>query len=147
MKKEKKDKNKHNNEFFEIDPSIIRYQHSKIKPVFSDGKLIDATIESIRNKEISVDDIPHIHVLIDKDENYYSLNNRRLYVFKKLHEEGLIKTIKVRLEQMPPNDTTRYNTVNCSLKAKYMYKVKKDEQGQPQESQPKEVKIDNENEN
>jgi len=46
-----------------IDPARIRFQHSKIRPYFSGcGRSVEATLESIRQKEISASDLPPILV-------------------------------------------------------------------------------------
>ena len=46
-----------------IDPARIRFQHSKIRPYFSGcGRSVEATLESIRQKEISPSDLPPILV-------------------------------------------------------------------------------------
>jgi hypothetical protein len=110
----------------DIDPSVVYFQHSKIKPVFSDGKEIDSTIDEIK-KDINVlKKIPLIQIYVDLDGNYFSLNNRRLYAFKKLREEGYLSTVSMRVDRLPKHLADRYNVKNCSLNAKFMYKIKKD---------------------
>jgi hypothetical protein len=48
-----------------IDPMHIRFQHSKIRPVFSScGRTLMETLNSIRNNEISPMDLPPIQVLL-----------------------------------------------------------------------------------
>lgn len=117
-------KKKSNNSLVEIDPSLIYFQHSKIKPVFSDNRKVDNTIKEIKENLSIIENIPVIHVYIDNEGNYFSLNNRRLYVYKILKEEGFIDYIKVRLEQLPKHLVDRYNTKNCSLSCKFMYIIK-----------------------
>lgn len=72
-------------------------------------------------------------VLIGPDENdgkgpwYFSLNNRRLWVFKQCLKEGLLdndkynNTIPVRV-RMPKSaaEAERYSVHNCALEAKFM---------------------------
>ena len=76
-------------------------------------------------------------VLIGPDENdgkgpwYFSLNNRRLWVFKQCLNEGLLdndkynNTIPVRV-RMPKSaaEAERYSVDNCALEAKFMGKAK-----------------------
>ena len=76
-------------------------------------------------------------VLIGPDENdgkgpwYFSLNNRRLWVFKQALKEGLLdndkynNTIPVRV-RMPKSaaEAERYSVDNCALEAKFMGRVK-----------------------
>ncbi len=113
-----------NSEYADVDPSIIYYQHSKIKPEFSDHKLIEDTIEELKNDIKKIINIPKIQVLLDKDGFLFSLNNRRLYVFKCLKDLGLIKTVNVRIKIMNDKEKERYNREKCSLNAKFMYKIK-----------------------
>lgn len=52
-----------NGEFIHVDPSRIRFQHSRIRPHFSGcGRSVLSTLESIRNAELSPNDIPPIQV-------------------------------------------------------------------------------------
>ena len=46
-----------------VDPMHIRFQHSKIRPVFSScGRTLMETLSSIRNNEIAPTDLPPIQV-------------------------------------------------------------------------------------
>ena len=54
---------------------------------------------------------------------FYSLNNRRLYVFKQLCAEGLLSSIEVRVREMKEHERTRYTVEKCALQARYMYAV------------------------
>jgi hypothetical protein len=48
-----------------VDPIHIRFQHSKIRPVFSScGRTLMETLNSIRNNEMSPTDLPPIQVII-----------------------------------------------------------------------------------
>lgn len=114
----------YNSEYVDVDPMIIHYQHSKIKPEFSDHKIIDETIEELKGDITKINNIPKIQVLIDNDGYLFSLNNRRLYVFKKLREIGIIKSVNVRIKPMNEKEKDRYNRQKCSLTAKFMYKIK-----------------------
>jgi hypothetical protein len=72
-------------------------------------------------------------VLVGPDENdgngpwYFSLNNRRLWVFKQCLKEGLLdnskhnNTIPVRI-RLPKSaaEAERYSVNNCALEAKFM---------------------------
>lgn len=110
--------------YFEINPSIIRFQHSKIKPVFSDGKSIESSYNEVKSNIEILENIPKILVKYDNEGNYYSFNNRRLFLYKRLYDDGLIKSIQVRLEKLKDNEIKRYTKENCSLNAKYMYSLK-----------------------
>jgi len=121
-----------------VNPSRIRYQHSRIRPTFSGcGRNVMDTLEEIRRGDLNPYDLPVIQVLIGPDANdgkgpwYFSLNNRRLWVFKQSLKEGLLdndkynNTIPVRV-RMPKSaaEAERYSVDNCALEAKFMGKAK-----------------------
>jgi hypothetical protein len=102
----------------ELDPSIIRFTHSKIRNRFSGNQmLIQDTLQQLRNGEIPIGNIPKIQVMQIKGE-YYSMNNRRLYCFKELNKEGLLDKITVRIKQANKKEQDKYTPERCSLTAK-----------------------------
>ena len=115
-----------------VDPARIRFQHSRIRPVFSGcGRSVTQTLESIRQGELSPSDLPPIQVLVgpvdDKHPDdgpwYFSLNNRRLWVLKRCREEGLLENNKIYVRVRQPKseaETARYSVENCALEAKIM---------------------------
>ena len=119
-----------NDGFIQVDPQRIRFQHSRIRPHFSGcGRSVQSTLDSIRNKEITPQEIPPIQVIVGPDENdglgpwYFSLNNRRLWVFKRCREEGLLvnNLIRVRVRQpKSAGEFERYSLDNCAVEAKFM---------------------------
>ncbi|CAN0045830.1 unnamed protein product [Ascophyllum nodosum] len=123
-------------EFFttDVDPRRVRYAHSKIKPVFSGcGRTIEQTLSEIRNGETKPSDLPMITVLVgpadprDGETCFFSLNNRRLFVFKACREEGLLGRngwIRVRARAMKPHERERYTLDRCSLQAKFLFAPK-----------------------
>ena len=112
------------NSLLMIDPREIRFTHSRVRPFFSGcGRSLESTIESIINKEITIEDLPMITVI--KNGNFYfSLNNRRLYVFKFLRDSGFLEArdnlIQVRTKTALPRELERYKIDRCSLSAKIM---------------------------
>lgn len=50
----------------------------------------------------------------------YTLNNRRMYLFKWLQREGIIDQVTVRRRGPKSNETERYSIANCALEAKLM---------------------------
>ena len=113
-----------NHGWMSVDPSRVRFQHSKIRPVFSGcGRSVFDTLESIRNGEIQPEDMPPIQVIPGPDGWYFALNNRRLWVLKRCREEGLLKDglIRVRVrEAKSAVELERYSIKNCALEAKFM---------------------------
>lgn len=90
----------------EIDPCIIYHTHSRIRNTFSGcGKKVEDTLSNLLDRKIKVSELPSITVEFD-GKNYYSLNNRRLYVIKKCKEYGLIDKINVRVK-LVKNDKYR----------------------------------------
>lgn len=79
----------------DVDPRHVRYAHSKIKPHFSGcGRTIEQTLDEIRDGKTRPSDLPMITVLLgptdpavdggqqQQQQCFFSLNNRRLFVFK-----------------------------------------------------------------
>lgn len=133
MAKKKKNqsakKNNADSDFIYVDPARVRFQHSRIRPVFSGcGRSVTATLESIRQREISPEDLPPIQVLVgptgdDGQTWYFSLNNRRLWVLKRCREEGLLENNQIRVRVRTPKSSgeeSRYTIENCALEAKLM---------------------------
>jgi hypothetical protein len=82
--------NNHNKKIVSIDVNIIYFTHSRIRPIFTGcNKLISDTLHEIVNGKISIKNIPLI-TIIENNGNYFSLNNRRLYLFKMLAEMNLL---------------------------------------------------------
>ena len=116
----------------QVCPTRVRFQHSKIRPYFSGcGRSVVGTLDEIREGRLQPSDLPPIQVLVGPDADdgmgpwYFSLNNRRLWVLKQCHKEGLLERqgnkIMVRV-RVPKSDSERerYSVQNCSLDAKFM---------------------------
>jgi hypothetical protein len=114
-----------------LDPVRIRFQHSKIRPVFSGcgGRSVKGTLQEIRDGKTQVSDLPPVQVLMRPEEQedgqkwYFSLNNRRVWVLKRLREEGLLEQYdnKVFVRVCAPKSSQereRYSVKNCALEAK-----------------------------
>lgn len=110
----------------EIDPEIIYFTHSRIRSRFTGcNKTLDETIEEIKSNKISVHDLPRITVYYDdKNDAYFSQNNRRLWVYKYCKKNNLLNDsnnmVKVSIKPMPPNK--KYSKETCSLNAKICLK-------------------------
>jgi hypothetical protein len=68
---------------------------------------------------LSTADLPSITLLHD-GTNYFSLNNRRLFVFKALRAAGKLDTVRVRVKPVPQTKRMKdkYTVEKCSLTAK-----------------------------
>lgn len=105
-----------------LSPERIYFTHSRVRPQFTGcNKVIADTLKEIVEGRTRVTDIPMITV-IENDGNYFSLNNRRLYLFKELLKLGLIPSEGVLCQLKPAleREKERYTPARCSLKAKLM---------------------------
>jgi hypothetical protein len=101
---------------FTIKPSTIHFTHSRIRGTFTGcGRSVNETLEILRKDPSYISNIPRIKVVTDGDK-YYSMNNRRLWVFKQLEKEGLIESIDVALEPIPAHSKITKNTYSLEAK-------------------------------
>ena len=116
-------KSKHN--ICEVNIKDIYFTHSKIYGRFSGcGKLVKDTLQDILDNKLNVNDLPMITVIVN-DGIYYSLNNRRLWIFKQLYDLNRIETIIVRIKNSISNKhKKRYTIDRCSKQAKILYSKK-----------------------
>lgn len=140
-----------------VDPARVRFQHAKIRPVFSGcGRSVEGTLQEIRDGIIQPSDLPPIQVLVGPIEEetglpwYFSLNNRRLWVLKRCREEGLLEelspknSIFVRVRK-PKSDqeAARYSVANCALEAKIIpEKPRKTTGSSNDQPQPQKTTVD-----
>ncbi|XP_078482029.1 uncharacterized protein LOC108950579 [Ciona intestinalis] len=75
-------------------PLDIRFSQDSIKSRFQDGRSVMQAIIDIRNGRMDATDFPTISVKV-MDGNYYTCDNRRLYVFRVLQCEGILSTVPV----------------------------------------------------
>ena len=79
------------------------------------------TLEAVATGKIAVQDLPQITLLTDGQDHYFSLNNRRLFVFKELEKRGLLPrgTVTARVRLMPKTRRLegKYSTETCALTA------------------------------
>jgi hypothetical protein len=101
---------------------VYRFTHSRIRPFFSGCAMrIEDTLTQLISGQVSLENIPFITV-IENDGHYFSLNNRRLYVFKTLRERNLLPNneITVRVKQPLEREKEKYIPDHCSLTAVIM---------------------------
>lgn len=104
-----------------IDPSIVYFTFSRIRPKFSCGRTVEDTLRELIEGRLDLQTLPRITLLHD-GRNYFSLNNRRLYVFKRLREAGVISTVPARVKAVPASKRmqSKYSADTCSLEARLM---------------------------
>lgn len=77
-----------------LKPSDIRFTQDTIKSEFRNGDSIEMLVSDIFSKKTQIESIPLIEV-VERDTLYYALDNRRLYVYRRLEYLGFINTIRV----------------------------------------------------
>lgn len=104
-----------------VDPLLVYFTFSRIRPRFSCGRTIASTLQQFRDGELQPRDLPLLSVLTD-GTHYYSQNNRRLYTYKQLRQEGLMETVPVRLRPLPQTKRmhSKYTPESCALTATLM---------------------------
>eukprot|EP00105_Crassostrea_gigas_P034116 XP_019918264.1 PREDICTED: uncharacterized protein LOC109617231 [Crassostrea gigas] len=75
-------------------PSEIYYSQDSIKEKFDKGHTIYSTLSVCKKHQYVIKKIPPMRVC-KKDGKWYTLDNRRLWVFRKLEADGHIKDVKV----------------------------------------------------
>lgn len=106
----------------EIDPINIYFTHSRVRPFFTGcNKRIEDTLQEIVDKVTPISAIPLITVIQNGDD-FFSLNNRRLYLFKTLRNMGLLEgnVIQAHIKPALEREKQRYIPSRCSLVAKMM---------------------------
>ena len=111
-------------EYSYIDPDIVYFTHSRIRPVFSGcGRRIVDTINDIMIGRLPLENLPTITVLNCKGA-IFSLNNRRLYVLKYLRKSGFLEAqsnvIRVRTKTPLAREIEKYKIENFSITATLM---------------------------
>ena len=84
-------------------PSKLQFTQTSISPYFSNGELIHGEINKIKslwswNRSEALNKFLPLEVRQDNyDGKMYCNNNRRLYMFRVLENEGYVTTVKVSL--------------------------------------------------
>ncbi|EDO46833.1 predicted protein [Nematostella vectensis] len=90
--------------FVLLKPSEIRFTTNIVGRMFDNGLPLTETLAQLVNGEILLEDIPKIEVVWYQEKwEWYTLNNRRLWVFKELEKTGKCKLIKTRRKERIEN--------------------------------------------
>jgi len=81
----------------DLDPDQIRYSQDSVYHKFHDGQSFKSLFNAIAKGNILPDQVQRIRVCQRTDGLYTAHDNRRLMVFKWLHEEGFLERIRVEL--------------------------------------------------
>eukprot|EP01039_Chlorochromonas_danica_P003705 gene3705-4053_t len=132
----------HSRSIVSIDPSLVYFTHARIRPVFTGcNKRIEETLREVEEGRTKVEDIPKITVLTNGG-HLFSLNNRRLFLFKELSRRGLLQTVTVQLKEATEKEKARYTPERCVLQAKLMKDLPTrgaDAEGEEEEEEENEV--------
>ena len=80
-----------------LKPSDICFKKKLLPSSFDDGISLRKTVERLANEEIVIEDLPTIDVVwCQKKWVWYTLNNRRLWVFRELEKLGKCQYIATR---------------------------------------------------
>ncbi|XP_031558443.1 uncharacterized protein LOC116294895 [Actinia tenebrosa] len=80
-----------------LKPSEIRFTTKYVKERFDNSIPLKETLTQLQKGEILIDDIPFIDVIWYQEKwEWYTLNNRRLWVFQQLEKSGQCQLIKTR---------------------------------------------------
>ncbi|KAJ3350518.1 hypothetical protein HDU91_006239 [Kappamyces sp. JEL0680] len=83
--------------------------------------LLQETFDEIMDGRTPVEAIPKIRVIFD-GSRYYSLNNRRLWLFKELQKAGRLDVVQVELRKPETKSEARLGQQTLSLTAKPVLK-------------------------
>ena len=84
--------------FLFLKPSEIRFTQAKCSPNFRNGSPISETYLQLADGSIEKRDVEMLRVVeYNRDGNMYSVDNRRLAVFRLLEQNGHAKVVKVRV--------------------------------------------------
>ncbi|VDI32141.1 Hypothetical predicted protein [Mytilus galloprovincialis] len=92
-------------------PSNIFYSQDSIKDKFDNGYTIYGTLSACKKHSFVIQKIPTIRV-VQIGGKFHTLDNRRLWVFKKLEESGTITDIHVQTVSRSMLEDRKFTTTN-----------------------------------
>jgi len=104
---------------------------------------VEDTLQSIREGKLAISDLPPIQVIPLGNDEYVSLNNRRLWVFQECGKLGICDTVGVRVRQPKSQaERERYSVDKCALSTTFMREKPKqqldipDDEEEPEAAKP-----------
>ncbi|XP_077967115.1 uncharacterized protein LOC144420995 [Styela clava] len=97
-----------------VRPSDVRYTQDSILPYFQNGDTIQDVARKILQRELNFDDIPLIKI-IEMNNKFWSLDNRRLHLLKFLENHNFLKLVKVRLVDKSRLPKEKFTTNNDGI--------------------------------
>lgn len=80
-----------------LKPSEIFFSQDSIASRFRDGRSVQEAADRVLHRQLNVEDFPTIEVVKRSDGKYYSLDNRRLYVFRVGQYNGIVAKVPVTI--------------------------------------------------
>lgn len=99
-----------------LKPSEIFYTQDSIAWKFRKGGYVKHAIIQLLKGHLSVEDFPTIQVIKRRDGKYYSLDNRRLYVFRVGQYHGFVAKVPVEVVMEQPLHRRKFTTKNGGTK-------------------------------
>jgi len=100
--------------FVRIPPCDIRFTQSTIKDAFQDGRSLSDVAGKLAHRDIEKREITMIKIVKHTDGHFYSLDNRRLAVFRLLQLSGKTRRIKAEVIIKPPAEWRRKFDTQCN---------------------------------
>eukprot|EP00931_Biecheleriopsis_adriatica_P085775 TRINITY_DN60578_c0_g1_i1.p1 TRINITY_DN60578_c0_g1~~TRINITY_DN60578_c0_g1_i1.p1 ORF type:complete len:181 (+),score=21.01 TRINITY_DN60578_c0_g1_i1:57-599(+) len=98
-------------DFIFVPPSEIRFTQSSIAPMFKNGLTLTETALELMTGNKEKREVTMMTVVLHSDGFYYSLDNRRLAVFRLLEMVGVVRSIKARsLPDTCLDNCSKYDT-------------------------------------
>ncbi len=94
-----------------LKPTAIRFCEASISATFDNGETIATLFKKVKDKELTVAEIPRISV-VHHDGCIVTLNNRRLALFQKLELAGHISSVQVDIVPKDNSFWRRFSTTN-----------------------------------
>lgn len=92
-----------------INPSEVRYTKATISDCFEDGQRLTSVYDKIVQQKFKVEDIAPIRVT-RKDGEWWSLDNRRLYLLKQLESEKLLDLVQMKQVEVTSAEAKSFET-------------------------------------
>lgn len=95
-----------------LKPSEIFYSQDSISSIFGDERSVQEAVEGVLLKKFAVQDFPVIQVVRRLDGKYYSLDNRRLYIFRVGQYYGTVTRVPVKIVKERPCHKKKFTSKN-----------------------------------
>lgn len=92
-------------------PSEIYFSQDSIKNTFDNGQSIHDTLKKCQEDPMAIHQIPTMRVCM-KNGKWFTLDNRRLWIFRRLEEGGHITNVDVNVVSSDRLSARKFTTTN-----------------------------------